>query len=980
MTLSQITTFVPTKSCYWFALRGLAMLPSSLVEDDWRKWNRKYGSQLQNLVTEFAKSTEGRPITVICHWYASEYTREVFSVLDRTLGEAVEYILAFPGAERLQDLAGQYNAKIVDIKLENILYGIAQSIQHIDYQYSLTASLPRYDGTFNVLSNETLRWLAEDLEVLHSNIELEGTDQPYEEINFLKGATISWIELSNHHDADRENTDRFREQLEKELKLRTTTRFNLYHWPGAGGTTIARRIAWDLRRKYPTVLLQRIVHGETVGRFREIFNLTSHTILAVVEGADALSSSVEQLFNELKGENIPVVFLSVVRRFETPSNNDQSRGERVVFLGPSLTIPESHRFFESYKRFVPDKSEQLQLILHKAAKDRTPFYFALTAFGHEFKGIRRYVVFRLQLATSMQREILVYIALAYYYGHRTILVQLFAVHLGYPESRPLKMENILTDQLRELLVEEQNQKWRPLHQLIAEEILKVVLSGGSEEERNWKRGLSTWATNFIQVCSKSTLMPSYDILDILRRVLILRDEKELLGTESSGNSQLARLIEDIPNPEGQLVVLKELVFKFPNEPHFWGHLGRFYSTVMGEANEAIDALQNAIDLSPHDSVLYHMKGMCYRKLAYDLIKNLSDDKPTKNEIIELQDVVEKALEAFDLARFYDDTSEHAHVSPVQLLLRILDFGYKASGCISRTEFLTLSTSKWYREKLDQAEDLLDRARSNREGERLSHFILNCQAGLNEVYDNYSKALEGWNNLLSRDDVFAPPVRRQIVQAYLTRSKRDWNRLPKNEIERITELMEENMREEPSSAHNIRIWFHAYRLSRRQDIDIAIDKIANWKALGDSIDAYYYLYILHVLKAIDGSMIERVRSEDFIQQARSRARNQRNRTISYEWFGKGDALSRLRNYAELGEWNSETGFYNRTSMLERVEGVVTHINRPESGTIELSSCGLTAFFVPARAELIKGRDENSQVSFYLGFSYEGLRAWSVEPIQ
>src|SRR4030095_13492192 len=104
--------------------------------------------------------------------------------------------------------------------------------------------------------------------------------------------------------------------------------------------------------------------------------------LAVVEGADALSSAVEQLFNELKSENIPVVFLSVVRRFESPSNDEQNRCERVVFLGRSLTMPESYLFVEDYKRFVPAKTEQLQALLHKPAKERTPFYFALTAFDH----------------------------------------------------------------------------------------------------------------------------------------------------------------------------------------------------------------------------------------------------------------------------------------------------------------------------------------------------------------------------------------------------------------------------------------------------------------------------------------------------------------------------------------------------------------------------------------------------------------------
>jgi hypothetical protein len=86
---------------------------------------------------------------------------------------------------------------------------------------------------------------------------------------------------------------------------------------------------------------------------------------------------------------------------------------------------------------------------------------------------------------------------------------------------------------------------------------------------------------------------------------------------------------------------------------------------------------------------------------------------------------------------------------------------------------------------------------------------------------------------------------------------------------------------------------------------------------------------------------------------------------------------LISSSELGDWDREKGFYANTSRLERVEGRVTRINAPESGFLELSSCGLPVFFVPAKANVEKGRDENARVTFYLGFSYEGLRAWNVE---
>ena len=403
---------------------------------------------------------------------------------------------------------------------------------------------------------------------------------------------------------------------------------------------------------------------------------------------------------------------------------------------------------------------------------------------------------------------------------------------------------------------------------------------------------------------------------------ILRDEHDLLGTESSGSSRFAQLIEDIPTLEGQLGIFKGLVEVFPHQAHFWGHLGRFYSFAMGEPGEAIKAINMAIELSPTDPVLFHMKGMCYRKVAYGLMADLAQ-QPIGDIQSKLRDTTDNAKNAFGEARSLDSDSEHAYISPAQLLLRVLDFGFKVSGHSSRTDFLVSPSSTWYRDQLDEVEHLLERVSTIREGDKPSKYVLACEADLNQVYDNYSRALEGWSNLLTRKDVFAPPIRRQIVRAYLTRRKRDWALLGDKEIERIVDLMDDNMREEPSSDRNIRLWFRAIRFSSRQNIDMALDRIANWKTLGDSVESYFYLYVLHVLKAIDGSMIERERSDDLTKASRTRSRSQRNRTRSFEWLGEGKGLERLKHYSELGEWDEKTNFYSDASRLVRVEG--THFS-------------------------------------------------------
>jgi hypothetical protein len=145
-----------------------------------------------------------------------------------------------------------------------------------------------------------------------------------------------------------------------------------------------------------------------------------------------------------------------------------------------------------------------------------------------------------------------------------------------------------------------------------------------------------------------------------------------------------------------------------------------------------------------------------------------------------------------------------------------------------------------------------------------------------------------------------------------------------------------------------------------------------------LDAVYYLYVLKVLEALDGSAIAATEAQRNIDVCRSRAGFRRDRSRSFEWLGGGSGLRRLVHQDQLGSWDEISGFWKNTKPLFRMEGVVTRIHAPQSGEIELR-WGLKAFFAPAVSGMAFGRDENRRVSFFLGFSYEGLRAWSVSAI-
>ena len=92
------------------------------------------------------------------------------------------------------------------------------------------------------------------------------------------------------------------------------------------------------------------------------------------------------------------------------------------------------------------------------------------------------------------------------------------------------------------------------------------------------------------------------------------------------------------------------------------------------------------------------------------------------------------------------------------------------------------------------------------------------------------------------------------------------------------------------------------------------------------------------------------------------------------WGRGQALPRLVHQSRLGDWDRDQDFWNNTGPLTLVSGRVARINGPQAGFIELAG-GLEAFFVPAKSGFSPG-SENTPVLAFLGFSYDGPRAWDI----
>ena len=568
-------------------------------------------------------------------------------------------------------------------------------------------------------------------------------------------------------------------------------------------------------------------------------------------------------------------------------------------------------------------------------------------------------------------RLLGYLSIAHHYGHKSIQSNAFGKLLGVPENKVVDLSESLSNRCIDLVVESSKYEWRTSHDLIATETLRQLLSQNATDPSIWRQNLSGWAIDFGIFCRGTSPVPSETMLEVARRTFVYRDNVELLGTERSGTSQFAQIIIDIPVREGKVSVLQALTEQFPNEAHFWAHLGRLYAIELSNYPKSIECLDYALTLQPDDSVLHHMKGMALRSQAINMIGDRDY----------LPNVVQKAKEAsnaFERAREKNPDDEHGYISEVQLISRVLDYaGRQHDGGLPA--YLSLPTTDPYVQGgLGKSEDLLEQVRANRESQNPSTYEQECRGRLDILYGEHEQALQVWANLLQRQDVYFPPIRRQIVWTYLARKRRSWDALPDTELIRANELLERNLDQEPYNDSDMRMWIQTVRrLAVSPSVESVIEKVAYWQANSASINSTYYLYVLNAILALEGSVFAADAARQHLDECRNRARLRRNRTKSFEWLGPGVGLPKLVHHSRLGDWDQSSDFWSHSQPLHKITGRISQIQSSVSGRIDVAG-NLAAFFAPAKSGFARGRSENQAVSFYLGFSYDGLRAWGVTP--
>ena len=959
---------ITTRSTVWVAAAGLTSRPTTGLSTNWRDWNRSKSPRLEQILNELARITEPAPVTLLVFGGDHQYVSTVCEAADRAFAHRAEYIFANSELEQYQEIAERLDASSVPIALPEVCQGLRELNEDAGAPEEI--SFPKLEGGTTTISPDRARWLEEQLELVHWNIGLTPISQVNEE-SFLRGGTVSWHNLNVGLDADRDITTKLEQQIRQELQERATRRVNLWHWPGAGATTVARRTAWNIQRNYPTVVVADVQPQETAERVQHLFNVTRLPLFVVIDLPAVTKEVVDRFYDTLRGSHVPAVLLIVERRFDALG---ASAGH---YLDAMLTTREAFGMARALAARVPDRQTDLESLIDEPdRRKRSPFYFGLVAYGRDFRGLQSYVAARLSKASQPIRDAVLLIAFAYFYGQVPLSLQTFGPIFNISASKLVAISNVIPDYMRELLVEA-NGKVRPAHNLIAEEILQQELGQKIGATRNWRIGLADMAIRFIDLLADLPHRDRGPISDILRAVLIERGSAQ--SPAGPWEVEFSRCLTDIPSVEGRQRVLEHLTETFPEEPHFWAHLGRFYSRAVRDHEKAHTAHTRAILLLPDDTLLHHMAGMGWRAELYDLLAMVKHDI-TEDQESRMHAILEEATREFEKARALDRRSEYNYISQVQMIQRFVGMISRNKGYRDQPlQFLANRGNDSYRELIDQAQNLLSDLALVKGIEAPSQLQVKLQADLEGLYGRHSEAIQQLTNVLDRRESYRPPLRRAIIRAYIAKNRGDWNGLDDRELARVVELARDNIEEEPASDHNLRLWLRAVRAENALSVDRVAERLAYKRLQNPSVDTTFYLYIMKFLQLESGDLAAASEVPDLIAECGDLARDLARTTTSFEWLGREGGLSALVHISTLGSWDVKKNFWPNTEHLRPIRGRIAQIRNHGSGEIELTS-GLRVFFIPSRGAVpggyVAGQDIGREVEFFLGFSYDGLRAWSV----
>lgn len=990
--------FLPISAPYWIRGNGIADDASSVC-NSYRRWDMRYGQHFKELFYKF-HSRYTRPVKIIYlpgHNPDFQYSilKSVVQAFSDEQGNdtyGVEQILMDN-----HDLTEEFDVTsftCVTLELDKFLSGIANmNCVSAQYQNQSFPGMKRNQQLDNSLD------LEEFCEPVYLSLGKDSSDQGTQIRDFYRGARkITWRELALRKDLPRDDyQNHILPNLKRLIAESETPFFTIGYKPGYGGTTMLRRIAWDLHTEYPTFIIKRYspVCVQRLQALRSQIEDVGRLVL-LIDSNDMSSADAEHLFRDLRTNTIPAAIIYLKRR------ERDSSGES--FKLDSLSENEIQQMIDRLISVGVDdmcstRLERMRTQPPRSETERTPFCLAMYAFDKDFVGFSNYVHnFLKEPMQEVYRDFLVYIALHNRINHGTALdVEFFAYHMDGVSTGNEAIQSLCQRDAFSNLVVFQNEgkltTCKMRYPGIAEEVLIQMTNRVEGAQTVNYQELGRYIQKFI----RATCIKGYNsnLEDFLKRLLIDRDSSDLEGRDS-----FARIILDIIGPDGKRgnnrmveigtesaeLVLKTLSDCYPGNPHFSGHYGRFLSERKGNYEEALVVLDRAISMchDVSDCTLLHMKGTIYYRLVEKSISEIlrvknSGADPTQ-EIRMLRRLIDCAHELFEKVRAYGSSGVTGMLSNIKLCISVIEMGKKLEN-VDTEIFFQRHINDWYRDLLDRANNLFEECEQYADdmSPADNHSYRSIQDNI-QLINKSSRECIGFfeRKITDTDLVDRTLLRRHLARIYDSQARReeidDDNPRKTNAYLRIMELMEDNILEDPQNTANYRQWFRAALNSRCGDEELvheALIKVNQWLDVDErDCQAQLYRYMLTFMRAYDSDTSAESRLKEYRQALQSASRHITRNTDTKFILTHGRGLQRLsaRLFSMTDADEARKNLLPVTGRLERKK------NRSEA---TIRSYGIEVFFNPLHTSGTI-RDDHFEskalVTYGVLFSYDGPRAY------
>ncbi|MGK8223123.1 tetratricopeptide repeat protein [Achromobacter xylosoxidans] len=840
----------------------------------------------------------------------------------------------------------------------------------------------------NMMDSRVVPIINEDLEVVHAG--LAETPGSIASGDFLRGAPITWAELELEQDLVRELNDDVIQNIREALSDPRNRLFEIMHKPGAGGSTFARRLIWQLKEAFPSTVLRRL-SDNTGSRIESLFHLCSLPVLILIEADVCTKEEVSRLLHAASARNVRCCAIFVSRLTGAAPSFVIDKGR--IYLSDVMPASEAKKFFGRYVMGASQaQGDTLRALTYDNSqqKFRSPFFYGLYRFEDGFSHVPEYVNGHLASQNDYQRELLAFASMVSVFTQAGLSERLLAAIADEKYYPGQMLGRIFGSDADRLFVcyEKDGFVVRASHPIIGRQILEAVVGhvcGG----HNWNHQISAVALKFIDAVAPHVHSFGSEVIELLMQLFI---QREHLGEHVKKAPFSALLIEVAVEPY-QAEIFDRLTTALPDEPHFWNHYGRHCMYAKNpKLDAAVEYLEEAVRLQPDDELHHHTLGMIYRAKVREMLSQFARRSGSE---IDAWTAVEKdyfcARACFEKARgLSGGGNQYPYISDIQMVTRTISLLRSISTAPTWLDFLKTETPivEVLRNELASASGLLvEVKRLTEETADQPAYVESMEFYVQRIERDSAALIEYLSNRLSQAGGDTLLNRRFLLSVQQQRQKKEGRISNPQELERYLIIAEKNLQESNPSDQDYRHWFELYRDSSYFDITEAIAQCYRWHQDTASLDSAFLLYALYFTQWYDGA----IRDVEVVLSNLERCvalSQERNRRPSIE-FLTATTPAGIVSVDRLGARDPKTGFFNRTEGLVVVEGIIKEIKGPQAGTISVvpkwfkagadTASGtrtVPAFFVPGE-DFLPAADENNLVCFYLGFRRGGLRAHEVK---